>query len=279
MPGQRPAGGQDPPHVHRDLDPPIVQIPVELERQFVVLEHHLPGREQLQKIAEGVATEPGELPTGDELTRLLDASAGLTRGEAENAYTLSLVRHGKLVPETVWELEDPGASRKRVCSRSTAAARRSPTWAGWRPSRDSASGPWRGQQRQLAQPRGILLLGVPGSGKSPFCKALGNETGRPTLILDVGRTDGFAGGPDRSAIFARPCAIIDAMAPCSAMIDEVEKALSGVRQFRPDRLGRLRPALRHVADLAQRPHHRRVRRLHLQRHQQAAAGILTGGAV
>src|SRR5687767_7050979 len=37
-----------------------------------------------------------------------------------------------------------------------------------------------------ARARGVLLLGPPGSGKSAFCKALGAETGRPTLILDVG---------------------------------------------------------------------------------------------
>ena len=87
---------------------PMVQIPIELERQFVVLEHHLPGREQLQQIAEGVANEPGELPTGDDLIRLLDASAGLTRGEAENAYSLSVVRHGKLVSESVWDVKTQG---------------------------------------------------------------------------------------------------------------------------------------------------------------------------
>ena len=82
---------------------PVVQIPTELDRQFVVLEHALPGKEQLKRIATGVATEAGELPAGDDLDRLLDASAGLTRAEAENAFSLSLVRHGKLVPETVWD--------------------------------------------------------------------------------------------------------------------------------------------------------------------------------
>ena len=84
---------------------PVVQIPVELERQFAVIEHDLPGRDQIAGIARGVATEPGELPDGDGLTAVLDAAAGLTRVEAENAFALTLVRHGRVAPEVLWELK------------------------------------------------------------------------------------------------------------------------------------------------------------------------------
>ena len=57
-----------------------------MEKAFTVVEHELPGRTQLEEIARGVATEPGELPAGAELDRLLDAAAGLTRIKAENAF-------------------------------------------------------------------------------------------------------------------------------------------------------------------------------------------------
>ena len=69
---------------------PVTQIPTELERQFVVIEHDLPGRDQLQQIARTIATEPGELPDGDALNAVLDSAVGLTRVEAENAFSLSL---------------------------------------------------------------------------------------------------------------------------------------------------------------------------------------------
>lgn len=62
---------------------PIVQIPTELEKLFVVIEHELPDRKQLEEIARGVATEEGELPSGDELNTVLDSAAGLTRYEKE----------------------------------------------------------------------------------------------------------------------------------------------------------------------------------------------------
>jgi hypothetical protein len=84
---------------------PVVQVPTELEKLFIVIEHPLPGREQLEAIARGVATEDRELPKGVEMQRLLDAAAGLTRVEAENAFSLSLVRHGQLHVETLWELK------------------------------------------------------------------------------------------------------------------------------------------------------------------------------
>jgi len=84
---------------------PVVQIPVELEKQFVVIEHELPGRDQLEEIARGVATEKGELPEGESLTTVLDAAAGLTWMEAEGAFSLSLVRNGVLKPCDIWELK------------------------------------------------------------------------------------------------------------------------------------------------------------------------------
>ncbi len=76
---------------------PVVQLPVELEKLFVVLEHELPDRAQLSEIARGIATEASELPARQELATVLDAAAGLTRLEAENAFSLSLVRHGRIL--------------------------------------------------------------------------------------------------------------------------------------------------------------------------------------
>ena len=207
---------------------PVVQLPVELEKLFVVIDHELPDREQLVLIARGIATEDAELPDGPELETVLDAAAGLTRLEAENAFSLSLVRHGRVTPDAVWEmktqtLKKSGAlelhrgqedfsslggmsALKSFCKRALL-----------HPSRGN----------QLKRPRGVLLLSPPGCGKSQFCKALGKEVGRPVLILDIGSLMGSLVGQSEERT-RQALRVIDAMAPCVLMIDEVEKAFAGV---------------------------------------------------
>src|SRR5207248_571472 len=146
---------------------PVVQIPVELEKLFVVIEHDLPGREQLEEIARGIAVEDGEMPESQELQTVLDAACGLTRYEAEGAFSLSIAREGRLAPSTLWELkcqtlkksgllqlhrgneqlDDLGGltALKAFCLRSL-----------MQPARHNPR----------KRPRGALLLGVPGTGKS-----------------------------------------------------------------------------------------------------------------
>jgi hypothetical protein len=146
---------------------PVVVLPVELEKLFVVLEHELPSREQLAEIAEGIATEAGELPEGRERETILDAAVGLTRYEAENAFSLSLVREGRLTAQTLWEqksqmLKKSGTlqlyrggddfSRLGGLSALKAFTKR----ALLQPNRDNP----------LKRPRGVMLLSPPGCGKT-----------------------------------------------------------------------------------------------------------------
>ena len=207
---------------------PVVQIPIELEKLFVVLEHQLPDREQLHEIATGIAAEDDELPTGSELDTVLDAASGLTRYEAENAFSLSLIRHGRITSEAVWELKS-GMLKKSGLLDLHRGQDNFDSLGGLDSlkafCRRSLLQPGRGNP--LKRPRGVLLLGVPGTGKSAFAKALGRETGRPTLILDVGALMGSLVGQTESNI-RQALRIADAMAPCILFVDEIEKALSGV---------------------------------------------------
>jgi hypothetical protein len=207
---------------------PIVNIPIELEKQFVIIEHDLPSREQLRQIAAGIATENDELPKGDDLDRLLDAAAGLTRFEAEGAFSLSLIRQNKLTPGDVWELK-AGMLKKSGLLSLHRGTEKFADLGGLESLKQFCARALNNSQKRngTARARGILLLSPPGCGKSAFCKALGNEIGRPTLILDVGSLMGSLVGSTEQNI-RQALRIADAMSPCILYCDEVDKALSGV---------------------------------------------------
>ncbi|QDT16777.1 AAA family ATPase [Alienimonas californiensis] len=201
---------------------PTGDLPPELKRDFAVLDHPLPSREELDGVAKGVATEPGELP--EEMWAVLDAAAGLTRSEAENAFALSLVRHGKLDPDPLWELK----AKQLTGSGSLTLCRNGPGF-GSLGGMQALKAFCRTALTNLhphAEPKGVLLLGPPGSGKSAFAKALGSEVGRPTLSLDIGGLMGSLVGQSEENT-RRALATVEAMSPCVLFIDEVEKALAG----------------------------------------------------
>jgi len=206
---------------------PAVSLPTELEKLFVVLEHELPSREQLHEIAQGIATEEGELPQGHELELVLDAAAGLTRYEAENAFSLSLVRSGRITPAAIWDIKTQTLKKSGLLSLYRGGEDFS-SLGGLTAlkafCRRSLLQPSRNPKKR---PRGVMLLSPPGCGKSQFAKALGAETGRPVLILDVGSLLGSLVGQTEQRT-REAIRTIEAMAPCVVMLDEVEKAFAGV---------------------------------------------------
>jgi hypothetical protein len=204
---------------------PVVQIPVELEKLFVVIEHALPDHEQLERIARELTSDsPDDLPKGDDLQRVLEAASGLTRYEAEGAFALSLTRHNAIQPQAIWELKAQTLKKNNLLTLYR-GSERFDSLGGIANLKEFCRRALRPGKR--VRPRGVLLLGPPGTGKSMFCKALGNETGRPTLMLDIGTLMGSLVGATEANI-RHALRVADACSPCCLFIDELEKALSGV---------------------------------------------------
>lgn len=204
---------------------PVVQIPVELEKLFVVIEHALPDRTQLETIARELTSDnPEDMPTGDDLQRVLDAAAGLTRYESEGSFALSLTRHNAIRPDVIWELKAQTLRKNNLLTLHR-GEERFDSLGGLSNLKDFCRRALQSGKR--VKPRGVLMLGVPGTGKSAFCKALGNETGRPTLLLDIGALMGSLVGQSEQNL-RQALRIADAMSPCILFVDELEKALSGV---------------------------------------------------
>lgn len=196
----------------------MVKIPAELEKHFVVIEHELPDRETLGTLAERMELvhNPGAL----------DAAAGLTRYEAENAFALSAVRHKSkdISPETIWDIKS-GALKKAGTLELHRGNEKFSDLGGLDAMKTFCVRAMT-QGSETARAKGVLLLGVPGAGKSAFAKALGNEVNRPTITMDFGSLMGSLVG-ESEAKTRQALQIIDRMSPCILFCDEIEKGLSG----------------------------------------------------
>lgn len=85
----------------------------------------------------------------------------------------------------------------------------------------------------LDVPKGLLLIGVPGSGKSLCCKALAGIWNLPLLRMDVGRVFGSTVGESEKNI-RRCIQLAEAVSPCILWIDEIDKAFGGVSGYQGD---------------------------------------------
>lgn len=212
---------------------PVTQLPAEVERLFTVLDDRLPNAEEIHRIIAQV-TKDHRLGQDIPLDALIRAASGLTSYEIENALCLSLLRTGTLDPKIVTD-EKRQLIRKHGGLELASFEENFTTLGGFHNLKR-----WVLQRFKIhfANPtlpfRGILMLGLPGTGKSHFAKALGNELGLPTLLMDFGRMftgeagrEGIVGSAE--AMIRRSLQIADAMSPCILMLDEIDKGLSGIQ--------------------------------------------------
>lgn len=82
------------------------------------------------------------------------------------------------------------------------------------------------EEEGLFIPKGILISGIPGSGKSLMAKTAANKLGLPLISLDMGAMRGSHHGESENNL-NRALALADSMAPCVLWVDEIEKAFSG----------------------------------------------------
>lgn len=194
-------------------------VPVELQKIVTVIEFGLPDREELESILIEIAESSGdELPTNS--APLLDAATGLTAFEARNAYALSQVVKGGFDRKVITEMKGQMVKKNAALSLSHFSERFEKI-GGLDNLKEFALRTARDERA-----RGLMLLGVPGVGKSMFAKALGNELELPTLSLDMGSVYGSLVGESERKI-NDALKIVDAMQPVVLFVDEVEKALSG----------------------------------------------------
>ena len=206
-------------------------LPPELEREFVVLDFALPGKPELEQVVAGICESvKASKPEGEVLDAILEAATGMTCTEAENAMALSLVETKSLDPARIAREKAQAVKKGGILELvenlpSLASIGGLDLLKNWLTLRKDAFGR-KAQNYGLPTPKGLLIVGVPGTGKSLAAKATASLLGRPLLKLDAGRLYGGLVGQSEGNLRAviQTC---EAIAPCVLWIDEIEKAFAG----------------------------------------------------
>jgi len=215
---------------------PSGDIPPELAGHVTVTEWPLPDRAEIAAILDAALDSlPEELkataaPNGQR-DAAIDAAVGLSGEEAQACYARSLVQLRKIDPAAV------ASEKKRVIARERVLEWFDPlpggleavggldVLKGWLTARKAAYSP-AARAYGLPAPRGAMLVGVPGCGKSLTAKAVATAWQVPLLRLDLGALKSkFVGESEQN--LRKAFRVIEAIGRCVVWIDEVEKALQG----------------------------------------------------
>jgi len=205
------------------VGPPSL-LPEEISNFFTMLDFKLPSHDEIRSIQDELAHETGASIDEDSI----EAACGLTEFESETAFALSLVLKKKFCAQVVTEQKMQMIKRTGLMEFWPAVPI------------DQVGGLDLFKQylinRKIAfdlgndhlpKPKAILLLGVPGTGKSLSCKAAASVLGWPLIRLDISALKGSLVGESERKI-RQATATIDAFGKAVVWIDEIEKAFAGV---------------------------------------------------
>ncbi len=218
---------------------PLMEIPAELEKEITVLNFPLPARDDLEELLDGIIADLKQFKQvnidldGPSRERLLRAALGLTLGEAENVFAKIIVKDGQLSGDDVNEVfaEKQQIIRKNglleycATNESFANVGGLAVLKDWLKKRALAFSD-EARAFGLPPPKGILMLGVQGCGKSLCAKAVSNQWQLPLLRFDMGRMFGsFVGSSEENV--RRAIAVAESVAPAILWVDEIDKAFAG----------------------------------------------------
>lgn len=221
------------------IEAPGIQIPPMLASDVEIIEPPMPDvaelADELDVFLEGhqvQATPKAKQELADYRHEIAASVAGLPRHEAARLYSRCWVDTGEQL-DPVWLRKQKA---ERVSDRLGGAltfvnvdipdAGGLESLKGWLSARRKAFGSEKAKEFGLPEPKGTLLLGPPGTGKSLTAKVVAKEWGFPLLRLDAGKLFGSLVGQSESQT-RMAIQAAEACAPCVVWIDEIEKGLAG----------------------------------------------------
>ncbi|MDX9975813.1 MAG: AAA family ATPase [FCB group bacterium] len=218
---------------------PIVKLPPELEKAVTFVDLPLPGYSELKDLFDAAIGDSRSRRFQVNLTEadkeaMAKAAQGLTLNEAESAFAHAIVRDGVL---DAGDIQSVVSEKKQIIRKSGVLDYYDPSESigsvggmdllkEWLAKRVKAFSE-EARQYGLPQPRGILLMGVQGCGKSLLAKAIAASWQLPLLRMDMSMIfQGFIGSSEQN--MRRALSVAESVAPVILWIDEIEKALSGM---------------------------------------------------
>ncbi len=214
---------------------PVQHIPIELEKEVVVMDYPLPDLAELNQVLSNQLEQSRTRKTSTETReKLLKAALGLTKDEAEKVYRKAYVKTGRLTEE---EVDIVLSEKKQLIRRNGIleyieedetidAVGGLDELKRWLRQRSNAFTE-RAREYGLPQPKGMLILGVPGCGKSLIAKTTARLWSLPLLRLDMGRVyDGSMVGRSEANL-RNALKTAESISPAILFIDELDKAFAG----------------------------------------------------
>ncbi len=214
---------------------PVQEIPIELEKEVAVLDFPMPDMGELNHVlSQQLEQVRTRRITTEAREKLLKAALGLTRDEAEKVYRKAQVTAGRLTEE---EVDIVLSEKKQLIRRngileyveedetidSVGGLEELKRWLKQRSNAFTE----RAREYGLPQPKGMLILGVPGCGKSLIAKTTSRLWGLPLLRLDMGRVyDGSMVGRSEANLRGA-LRTAESISPAILFIDEMDKAFAG----------------------------------------------------
>jgi AAA+ superfamily predicted ATPase len=213
---------------------PCGKIPEELKDEAVVVGFPPPDAAELEEVLNRLTQTPGVkvnlTPLGRE--KLVQAALGLTAAQAQRVFAKAIVRDGVLDDRDIGLVTD---EKKQIIRESEAlefyAVTETPDDVGglgvlkeWLRLREQAF-TQKARDYGLPAPKGIALLGIPGTGKSLTAKMIGGLWRLPLLRLDMGSLFGSLVGESEERT-RRALRLAETVAPAVIWIDEIEKGLA-----------------------------------------------------
>jgi len=219
---------------------PVLKIPCELEKEVTVMDLALPKISDLSTLLNKMIADVSDnrdikIEIGDaERELILQALLGLTLAEAENVIARALVKNGRLdgaciniiLSEKEQIIKKSNLLEYYNASENIADVGGLDSLKYWLNLRKLAFSE-KAREFGLPSPKGILLLGVQGCGKSLCAKAVSALWQLPLLRLDMGKIFSSHIGSSEENI-RRAVKVAESIAPAILWIDEIDKGFSGM---------------------------------------------------